>query len=179
MAMMHLCPTLPRSTWPGDHDVASWSRTAARASHPSTQPTDQPWLWSIASGLASSTAPWTDPDDDENGVLSEARGSILLATTAYEVWHVAWPVGIPIELSDTLDVQSFCVVEGALRLFDRADPDAPGQRFERGTGAVLTTPHALLVADEPGTSAVHVVLHGEVAEKLPWNVSGRRSASAA
>jgi hypothetical protein len=130
--------------------------------------------------LASSTPPWTDGNhDQENAVPTEARGSILLTTSAYQVWHVAWPVGTPIELSDTLDVQSFCVVEGALRLLDRTAPDAPGQRYERGTGAVLTTPQVLLVADEPGTSAVHVVLHGEVAESLPWNVSGRRSASAA
>ncbi len=170
-------PTLNRSTWPGDHDIASWSRSVSRSSHPATQPPDQPWLWSIASGLASSAAPWID--DDELVDPPEARGSILLATSAYEVWHVAWPVGSPIELTGTLDVQSFCVVEGALRLLDVADPDAPGRRYEPGNGTVLTTPQAVLVADEPRTSAVHVVLHGAVAEKLPWTVTGRRTASAA
>ena len=140
--MTHPSHTLTRTTWPGDHDIASWSRTASRASHPSSQPPDQPWLWSIASGLASSTAPWSGDEDDANRDPAEARGTILLATSAYQVWHVAWPVGSPIELSDTLDVQSFCVVEGALRLLDRADPSAPGRRYEPGSGTVLTTPRA-------------------------------------
>ena len=102
---------------------------------------------------------------------------ILLSTSAYQVWHVAWPAGTPVELSGTLDVQSFCVVEGALRVVDLSDPSAHGRRYEPGSGTVLTTPHALLIADEPGTSAVHVVLHGGAAgtESLPWNVSGRRN----
>jgi hypothetical protein len=176
--MTNPSPTLTRSTWPGDHDIASsWSRAASRPSHPAAPPSDQPWLWSIASGLASSTPPWTDGSDDP----TEATGSILLATSAYQVWHVAWPVGTRIELSDTLDVQSFCVVEGTLRLLDRADPDAPGHRYERGAGTVLTAPHALLIADEPGTSAVHVVLHGPATdtESLPWRVRRRRRPSAA
>jgi len=170
--------TLNRTTWPGDHDIATRSRAASRSTHPASQPPDQPWLWSIASGLASSTAPWTDGDHDRP---TEARGAIVLSTSAYQVWHVAWPAGTPVELSGTLDVQSFCVVEGALRLVDLADPSAHGRRYEPGSGTVLTTPRALLIADEPGTSAVHVVLHGAVAgsESLPWKVSERQSASAA
>ena len=173
--------TLNRTTWPGDHDIARRSRAAARSAHPSTQPPDQPWLWSIASGLASSTAPWTDGESDENGGPTEPRGAILLSTSAYEVWHVSWPTATPVEVSGTLDVQSFCVVEGALRLVDLSDPNSPGHRYLPGSGTVLTTPRALLIAVQPRTSAVHVVLHGGASgtESLPWNVSGRRSASAA
>ncbi|HWM22831.1 MAG TPA: hypothetical protein VNO51_24270 [Ilumatobacteraceae bacterium] len=125
---------------------------------------------SIASGLASSTAPWTS---DEERDPTEATGTILLETSAYQVWHVAWPVGRPIELSDTLDVQSFCVVGGALRVLDRADEGSRGRRYAPGFGAVLTTPRALLIAEEPGTSAVHVILHGAAAgtERLPWSTA--------
>jgi hypothetical protein len=165
--MTHPAPPLDRTTWPGDHDIASWSRTASRASHPSSPTPDQPWLLSIASGLASSTAPWTSDEGDP----TEATGTILLETSAYQVWHVVWPIGRTIELSDTLDVQSFCVVAGALRVVDGADPRPRGRRYESGSGAVLTTPRALLIAEEPGTSAVHVILHGAAAgtERLPWS----------
>ena len=94
---------------------------------------------------------------------------------------MSWPTGTPVEVSGTLDVQSFCVVEGALRVVDLSDPNSPGRRYEPGSGTVLTTPRALLIAVQPRTSAVHVVLHGGAAgtESLPWNVSGRRTASAA
>jgi hypothetical protein len=180
ISMTHPSRTLIRTTWPGDHDVASWSRTASRASHPSSQLPDQPWLWSIASGLASSTPPWSG-DEDDDADPTAAKGTILLATSAYQVWHVAWPVGSPIELSDTLDVQSFCVVEGALRLIDRAAPNSPGRRYEPGSGTVLTTPRALLIADERRTSAVHVILHGGAAgtESPPWNTRETRTSAAA
>ncbi len=59
----------------------------------------------------------------KNGGPTEATGSILLSTSAYQVWHVAWPIGTPVELSGTLDVQSFCVVEGALRVVDLVGPE--------------------------------------------------------
>ncbi len=174
--------TLHRTTWPGDHDVPARLRAASRSAHPASHPPDQPWLWSIASGLASSTAPWNDGDNDQkNGGPTEATGSILLSTSAYQVWHVAWPIGTPVELSGTLDVQSFCVVEGALRVVDLADPSSPDRRYGPGSGTVLTTPRALLIADELVTSAVHVVLHGGTAgtESLPWHVIGTPTASAA
>jgi hypothetical protein len=176
MAMTHPSPTLNRTTWPGDHDIATWSRVASRASHPSSQLPDQSWLWSIASGLASSTPPWSDEGtaDGIGGGRREARGSIVLSTSAYQVWHVAWPEGTPVELPDTLDVQSFCVVEGALRVIDRSSPDSGARLYGSGSGMVLTTPHAVLVAEEPRTSAVHVVLHGSAtgSEPLPWMLRG-------
>ena len=46
------------------------------------------------------------------------------------------------------------------------------RRYGPGSGTVLTTPHAVLIADELRTSVVHVVLHGAAAgaESLPWTV---------
>ena len=130
--MTNPSPTLHRTTWPGDHDVASWSRgrLAVIASR-------HPAAGSTVAVVDRQRVGQLDRTVDRrrrrptNGGPTEARGSILLSTSAYEVWHVAWPVGTPIELSGTLDVQSFCVVEGALRLLDLADPDAPGRGTNR------------------------------------------------
>ncbi len=148
----------------------SWSQVGSRSSHPSAQPANQSWIWSIASGLASVAVPW----ELQTGVTPHRpTGSLILETDAYQAWLVVWPSGTAAAIASHSESHCVCVVSEQITLATENE-DFVGEHYPAGIGGVLTRP-LVTVAAAPGTgdgsTVVHVVLTQRLPLEIPWTLS--------